>query len=88
MKLNKKMNRTGGLTIPKQMRAEMGLFPGQPVVLSLDHHGHAVIAKRDVTCRFCGTHENVIQVMGIEVCHSCGERLVSGISSEVKNAGE
>lgn len=85
MERHKKVTSKGGLTIPKEVRAEMGIFPGQAVDLIAD--GEMLTIKKHIkTCRFCGCPENVMTVMGIDVCEQCGRGLMDGIE-EVLDVG-
>lgn len=78
MTMHKKVTSKGGLTIPKEARAELGVFPGQAVDLEIED-GVLKIQKHTKTCRFCGYPENVMTVMGIDVCEQCGRGLVDSI---------
>lgn len=79
MERHKKVNSKGGLTIPKELRAEMGLFPGQAVDLVVDGEDTLTLRKHIKTCRFCGTPQEVITIMGIDTCDTCSRELVDAI---------
>jgi len=74
MRVHKKINGKGGLTIPKDLRTELGLFAGQGVDLEVSD-GKLLLSKHAKTCHFCGTPEDVDTLMGIDICQSCKERL-------------
>ncbi|MBS4857288.1 MAG: AbrB/MazE/SpoVT family DNA-binding domain-containing protein [Eubacterium limosum] len=79
MTMHKKVNSKGGLTIPRETRAELGLFPGQAMDLEIE--GNAIVLKKHTkTCRFCGSPEDVRTAMGIDFCRSCGLELMAAIS--------
>lgn len=81
MTRQKKMTSKGSLTIPKDLRADAGLVPGMAV--DLEHRPDGVLIKKHVpVCRFCGSTEEVITVtamMKIDLCRSCGEKILEGV---------
>lgn len=81
MTMHKKVTSKGGLTIPREARAELGLFPGQALDLEIDQ-GRLVLKKHIKTCRFCGSPEDVRTAMGIDFCRSCGLELADCIYLE------
>lgn len=82
MTMHKKVTSKGGLTIPREVRAELGLFPGQALDLEIDQD-RLVLKKHIKTCHFCGSPEDVRTVMGIDFCQSCGLELADGIYLEL-----
>ena len=79
MKWSKKLNRNGGLTIPKAVRAELGVFSGDGV--DIEVIGDKLVLSRHVnTCRFCGSPDNIKTVMGIYYCGDCAVKLSNGMA--------
>lgn len=81
MTMHKKVTSKGGLTIPREARVELGLFPGQALDLEIDQD-RLVLKKHIKTCRFCGSPEDVRTAMGIDFCRSCGLELADCIYLE------
>ena len=79
---HKKMPRSGGITIPKDMRFETGLFPGTAVDLTVTENG-ILIGRHVPTCRFCGSIEKVIEYRGTEICPACADKIMERVK---KNA--
>lgn len=79
MKTSKQLNNKSGITIPKQIRAEAGWFPGMAMDVEATSEG-VLIKKHVPTCQFCGTIDKVAQVLGIEVCLKCGEKIAEAVS--------
>lgn len=79
---HKKMPRSGGVTIPKEMRAEAGLFPGTAVDLTVTENG-ILIGRHIPVCRFCGSIEKVVEYRGSEICPACAESIMERVK---KNA--
>lgn len=67
---HKKMSRAGGITVPKEMRTQTGLFPGTAVDITVTDNG-ILIGRHVPTCRFCGSIERVVSYRGSEVCSAC-----------------
>lgn len=75
MRVSKKLSSKSGLTIPKQIRMDVGLQPGAAVDLEVTGEG-ILVKKHNRTCRFCGEVVGVISVSGIDMCRVCAKKLV------------
>jgi transcriptional pleiotropic regulator of transition state genes len=75
MKKSKQLTNKSSLTIPKDMRAEAGFFPGMAVDMETVRDG--ILVKPHVpVCRFCGRPEGVKKVaQTMDVCPSCRQAL-------------
>ena len=71
---SKKINKNGSITLPKQVRSEVGIFAGNSVDIEMSDDGIR-IRKHISTCRFCGSTENVKSAMGIDICPDCAARI-------------
>ncbi|MFV0497468.1 MAG: AbrB/MazE/SpoVT family DNA-binding domain-containing protein [Candidatus Fimivivens sp.] len=83
MKVSKKLTSKSGMTIPKQMRAELGILPSIAVDMESTPQGTIVIRKRVPICRFCGSVQDTITVSGIEMCRACAKKLVEEVETHV-----
>lgn len=72
--LSKKISKSGGITLPKQVRADIGMFAGNVVDIEVVEDS-IVIKKHIQTCKLCGGIENVIEFKGIEVCRDCVDEM-------------
>ena len=70
----KKLSKTRGITIPKDIAAQLDFDAGTAVDLTAAD-GKVVITKHGDTCRFCGGAENVKQFGDVFVCPLCAARL-------------
>lgn len=79
---HKKLTRANGITIPKDLREEIGLDAGMALDVESDPINKQIVIKKHVpVCRFCKTIENVHTIMGdIEICPECATK----IAKEVK----
>lgn len=68
---SKRLTSKCGITIPKDIRAQVGWWPGMGVDIE-EGGDHSVIIRPHVpVCRFCGAVDHVIEVSGISVCRDC-----------------
>lgn len=70
----KKLSKTRGITIPKDIAAHLDFGAGTAVDLTAAD-GKLIITKHVDTCRFCGGAENVKQFGDVFVCPLCAARL-------------
>ncbi|MBR1740250.1 MAG: AbrB/MazE/SpoVT family DNA-binding domain-containing protein [Ruminococcus sp.] len=70
MAKHKKLSKSSALTVPKDLRLELGFTPGIAVDLTPTAEG-LLVSKHVPTCRFCGSPEQVITFGGEEICAGC-----------------
>ena len=75
----KKISKTGSITIPSHLRRELGLIAGEKVKIEKDEAGNFFIQRIEGSCIFCGTNEDLIKVKGKFVCAGCAEEIIKGI---------
>lgn len=76
--ISKKITKSGGITIPKTVRADVGIHPGTAVDVRTEGNS-LVITPHVPTCRFCGCVEAVETVLGIEICCECAEEIAKAV---------
>ena len=72
--VTKKIKRSGGITLPRQVRQKTGLLPGVPVDMVAERDG-VYLSKHVPACFNCGSVDNVKEILGIEICHSCAKKV-------------
>lgn len=72
----KKISKSGGITIPSHIRREIGIVAGEKVEVKTDEEGNLVLERIDGSCIVCQTHDNLMKVDGIFVCRSCGSKIL------------
>ena len=77
MKLFKKVNKAGGITIPQQFRHALNIPKGAAVEME-ETDGMLIIKKHITTCLVCGNADNVTVINGVEVCADCAKRFAGG----------
>lgn len=71
MKLkHKKITKSCGVTIPKDIRHEAGLLPGMAVDVVTTGNG-VTIQKHVPACHICGNAEGVVSYMDFDLCTAC-----------------
>lgn len=79
MKVSKRICKSGSLTIPKQVRAEAGLFPGNAVDIETTPTGAIVIKPSAPCCRFCGSPDGLLTVENIVICKKCATKVLARV---------
>lgn len=70
----KKLSKSRGITIPKDIAAHLDFGAGTAVDLTATD-GKLIITKHADTCRFCGVAENVKLFGDVFVCPLCAAQL-------------
>lgn len=76
---SKKICKNGSLTLPKQVRAEAGLFPGNAVDIETAADGSVTIKPVSPCCHFCGSPEQLIKVEKIMICKHCATKILAKV---------
>jgi transcriptional pleiotropic regulator of transition state genes len=71
MEINKKVGRSGGVTLPAALRREFGIQPGEKMNIKVDGSGRIVMTRTVGSCVFCASDENLAIYRGRFVCGSC-----------------
>lgn len=80
MKVAKKISKSGAITLPKALRSETGLFPGNAVDIESNKDGSLTIKPLVPCCRFCGTVENVLRAdENIFICRNCAKTILARV---------
>ncbi|MEZ3437821.1 MAG: AbrB/MazE/SpoVT family DNA-binding domain-containing protein [Oscillospiraceae bacterium] len=70
----KRLSKSRGVTIPKDIAAHLDFGAGTAVDLTAAD-GKLIISKHVDTCRFCGGADNIKQFGDVFVCPVCAARL-------------
>lgn len=76
---SKKITKSGGFTIPKNLRTEAGLFPGNAVDI-VQEGNRLVIQPHVPVCKFCGSADDVTAVLNTEICRKCADEITKAVS--------
>lgn len=85
--MKKKITKSGGITIPRDMREWTGLVPGVPINIE-DDDEKIIIWKYAASCHFCGKVDDaeVREVLGMEICKSCAEKIMEAFDDEGRDS--
>ena len=72
----KKISKSGSVTIPSHIRREMGLIVGEKIKIEPDKDGNFLIKRIEGSCIFCGANEDLTKVRGKFVCAGCVEEVI------------
>lgn len=78
---HKKLSKARGVTVPKDLAANIGLFAGSAIDLVETAEG-ILLRKHVPTCVFCGSAESVDTVKGKEVCAKCAYEMREEINNK------
>lgn len=67
----KKISKSGSITIPSHLRREMGLVAGERVKIEQEGNGNFFIQRIEGSCIFCGANEALKKVKGKFICKDC-----------------
>lgn len=74
----KTVDEFGRILIPKYIRSQFGIKPGDTLYYEVD--ADRIILRRPIEkCIFCEDAQNVEQVMGRPVCKNCVEKIKNEI---------
>lgn len=71
----KRLTSKSGITIPKDIRAQLGWQPGIAVDMETDGSGALLVRPHAKRCRFCGAVEGIRKYKDICVCMKCAAEL-------------
>lgn len=79
MDVVKKITKNGSVSIPREIRAEVGLFPGNGVSITTNNDGSITIKPVAPCCRFCGSPDKIYSVKNIKICKSCATKILAKV---------
>lgn len=70
----KRITKSGTITLPKELRAQLGIPLGSAVDIDTDGE-YIIIRKHIPICFFCRSAEHITKVMGTEICSNCAKKI-------------
>lgn len=67
---HKVVTKSGGITLPKDIRHTAGILPGTAVDI-IDTGDGVVIKKHTPACHICGNTNHVVSYLSLELCADC-----------------
>lgn len=75
MEFNKKMSKSGAVTIPSAMRRELGLEKGERFKITVTDEGLIKLKRIEGECIFCKADNNLLIHVGRFVCDNCLQQM-------------
>lgn len=73
----KKISKTGSITIPANVRRDIGLMEGEKVKIDIGESDGVITLTRIVgSCAICANNEKLVKIDGKFVCSGCITRLI------------
>jgi transcriptional pleiotropic regulator of transition state genes len=70
-RFNKKIGKSGSITLPAAMRRSLGIESGERFSISVNDEGSVVLKRVQGECVFCKSDSNLIIHEGRFVCSGC-----------------
>lgn len=70
-KRNRKVQKSGALTIPADLRRRYGIKEGQPVRVEVNSNGQLTIIPHKPYCAICGKNTADHSVRKVPICEKC-----------------
>ena len=77
----KKISKSGSITIPSQIRREYGIESGEKLKIDTNDAGDLILKRVVGSCIMCGENENLIKVDDKYICKSCIDK-INGVKDE------
>jgi transcriptional pleiotropic regulator of transition state genes len=71
MEFNKKLSKSGAVTIPAALRRELGIDQGERFKVKTDDNGSITLTRTQGSCIFCQSDNNLIAHAGRFICADC-----------------
>jgi len=79
----KKITRAGGITIPAELRRDLGIQSGDGMEIEVDYASKTIQLKRyQVRCALCATADDVLILYGNGICRTCAEKAYNALKGE------
>lgn len=73
--MERKINRNGSITIPSNLRRNLGIEGREKINIEVQNNGDIIIKRIQGTCIFCNSVDDVQAFKGKFVCSDCREKL-------------
>ena len=77
----KKISKSGSITIPSHIRREYGIESGEKLKIETNNDGDLILKRVVGSCILCSSNENLIKVDDKYICKSCIDK-INGVKDE------
>lgn len=71
----KKISKSGSITIPSHIRRELGIENGEKVKIDVEDSGKITLTRIIGSCIICGGNENLVNVDDKHICKNCIDKI-------------
>lgn len=75
MMREKRLSKGGSLTIPADLRRELGIGEGEKFKVEVAPKGEILLSRIDGSCIACGSSEELRRIEKIYLCRGCYEKM-------------
>lgn len=80
----KKITRGGSITIPSDLRRELGIQGGEKVKIEVQDNGDITLSRVIGNCIMCGSNDELIKLDGKYICKKCIEKINSASGDTIE----
>ena len=78
----KKISKSGGITIPARLRRQLGITAGEKVELKVDKNGNLGVERIEGSCLLCQRHDDLLKIDGVYICMECAEKVQQALTGQ------
>lgn len=82
MLAEKKVTKTGSISIPVHIRRELGISSSEKVSIKVNDEGDLLIERIEGSCIFCQGNQDVKKVDKLYVCTACAKKVIERFEKE------
>lgn len=71
----KKISKSGGITIPSHLRRDLGVEAGDRYEIVDQGDGNILLSRTLGSCFFCKSKEDLMKVDAVLICKSCAKKI-------------
>jgi len=76
----KKISKSGAITIPAHLRRLLGITAGEKVELKVDGNGNLGVERIEGSCLLCQRHDDLLKIDGVYICTGCAKKVEQALS--------
>lgn len=78
----KKISKSGAITIPAHLRRLLGITAGEKVELTVDANGNLGVERIEGSCLLCQRHDDLLKIDGVYICTDCAEKVAQALTGQ------
>ena len=78
----KKISKSGGITIPSHVRRDLGVEVGDRYEIVPQDDGNILLERTQGSCFVCKNKEDLLKVYGLLICKICAGRIAEKLGGQ------